>query len=333
MSKTIRGPAILVAGGAGYIGAHTCKALAAAGYLPVTLDNLVMGHAAAVKWGPFHQGDIRDAALVKALVEQYAIQGAIHFAAHSLVGESTRDPAKYYDNNVAAGTVFVQALVEAGVRSLVFSSTAAVYGAPTVSPIPEDQPTDPINPYGGSKLAFEGVLRWMGEAHGLGWTVLRYFNAAGADPDGEIGESHEPETHLIPLLCKAVLGSAPPLTVFGRDYDTPDGTPIRDYVHVADLADAHVLALARLLDGGGDLTLNVGAGEGATVLQLIAAAEAALGRPVPHVFGPRRAGDPLSLVADTRRIRAELGWSPKRSDLPTMVGDAYRWLEKQARGA
>jgi UDP-glucose-4-epimerase GalE len=319
---------ILVAGGAGYIGAQTCKALAQAGYLPVTLDNLVMGHAAAVRWGPFHHGDIRDRELVLRLVREHGVQGAIHFAAHSLVGESVRDPAKYYDNNVAAGVAFTSALIEAGVRALVFSSTAAVYGVPEVSPIPEDHALAPINPYGASKLAFEGALRWLGEAHDLRWTVLRYFNAAGADPDGEVGELHEPETHLIPLLCRAVLGEGPPLTVFGRDYDTADGTPIRDYVHVVDLADAHVRAIGRLLEGGGNLTLNVGAGEGATVLQILAAAQAAIGRPVPHGFGPRRAGDPVSLVADTRRIQAELGWRPLRSDLETMIKDAYRWAER-----
>lgn len=320
---------ILVAGGAGYIGSHTCKALAQAGYLPITLDSLVMGHAEAVKWGPFHQGDIRDKALVRELVGRYGVKGAVHFAAHSLVGESTRDPAKYYDNNVGAGLAFVSALVEAGVDALVFSSTAAVYGVPQFSPIPEEHALDPINPYGASKLAFEQALRWIEAAHGLRTTVLRYFNAAGADPDGETGELHEPETHLIPLLCRAVLGDGPPLTVFGADYDTIDGTAVRDYVHVSDLADAHVLALKRLLEGGCSLTLNLGAGEGATVLQIIQAAEQATGRPVPYKMGPRREGDPVSLVANTHLARTELGWRPKRSDLQTMIADAFRWHQRQ----
>lgn len=320
---------ILVAGGAGYIGSHTCKALALAGYLPITLDNLVMGHAEAVKWGPFYEGDIRDQALVARIVAEHGVEGAIHFAAHSLVGESVRDPLKYYDNNVGAGLAFLSALVSAGVEALVFSSTAAVYGVPQSSPIVEDHPLNPINPYGGSKLAFEHALRWTSEAQGLRYTVLRYFNAAGADPDGEIGEAHEPETHLIPLLCKAMLGEGPPLTVFGDDYETPDGTAIRDYVHVADLADAHVLALQRLLRGGGSLTLNLGAGRGATVIEIIKAAEAAVGAPVPFSIGPRRLGDPISLVADTRSAERELGWRPKRSDLGTMIADAYAWHERQ----
>ncbi len=315
---------ILVAGGAGYIGSHACKALAAAGYSPVTLDNLVMGHADAVKWGPLHEGDIRDEALVTELVARYDIKGAIHFAAHSLIGESNRDPAKYYDNNLTAGVIFAKALADAGVAPLVVSSTASVYGAPEVSPIPESHPTRPINPYGSTKLALEDALRWMEPAYGLNVTVLRYFNAAGADPDGEIGERHEPETHLVPLLCRAMLGRAGPLTVFGDDYPTPDGTAVRDYVHVTDLADAHVLALGRLIEGGRGDTYNVGAGQGASVLQLIKAAEAGAGKPAPYGYGPRREGDPPALVADISRIAADLGWRPTRS-LETMIADAMRF--------
>ena len=235
-------PAILVAGGAGYIGSQTCKALKAAGFLPVTLDNLSTGYAEAVKFGPFVRGDLRDRDLVIETVRAYGSKAAIHFAAFSLVGESVKDPAKYYDNNVAAANSFAKALIDAGVGAFVFSSTAATYGVPTTSPIPESHPTVPINPYGASKLAFEGALRWLGEAHPFRWIALRYFNAAGADLDGEVGESHEPETHLIPNLCKAVLGTGPGLTVFGQDSPTPDGTPIRDYIHVVDLAEAHVLA-------------------------------------------------------------------------------------------
>lgn len=324
---------ILVAGGAGYIGSHTCKALARAGFLPVTLDNLVTGHAQAVKWGPLHEGDIGDQDLVARLVNTYGIRGAVHFAAYSLVGESTRDPTKYYRNNVGAGVSFVQALVGSGVDVIVFSSTAAVYGTPNCSPIPEEHALCPINPYGASKLAFEQLLHWVGEAHGLRSTILRYFNAAGADPEGELGELHEPETHLIPLLCKAVLGEAPSLTVFGDDYPTSDGTAIRDYVHVSDLADAHVLALRRLLDGGDSLTLNLGAGRGATVLEIIRAAEEVLGRPVPYSLGARRDGDPVSLVANTHLAETELNWRPVRSELSSIIADAFRWHEAHGPAA
>ena len=322
-------PAVLVAGGAGYIGSHACKALKAAGYLPVTLDNLSTGYRPAVKWGPLIEADIRDDDAVRAAVAKHGIKAAIHFAAFSLVGESVKDPAKYYDNNVGAAVAFADALIGAGVQALVFSSTAATYGVPSASPIPEDHPTVPINPYGASKLAFEGALRWLGEAHPFRWTALRYFNAAGADPDGEIGESHEPETHLIPNLCKAVVGTGPALTVFGQDYPTPDGTPIRDYIHVTDLAEAHVIAVRRLLEGADSGIFNVGTGEGATVMQIIAAAEAALGRKVPYTVGPRRPGDPPSLVADSSKLKAAFGWTPKHSDLETIISTAARWQRER----
>ena len=322
-------PAILVAGGAGYIGSQTCKALKAAGFLPVTLDNLSTGYAQAVKFGPFVQGDLRDRDLVQQTVRQYGIGAALHFAAYSLVGESVRDPAKYYDNNVGAANSFASALIGAGVEALVFSSTAAVYGVPAASPIPETHPTTPINPYGASKLAFEGALRWLGEAHPFRWTTLRYFNAAGADLDGEVGESHDPETHLIPNLCKAALGIGPGLTVFGQDYPTPDGTPIRDYIHVVDLAEAHVLAVRRLLAGGDSGIFNVGAGEGATVMQIIAAAEATLGVKVPYTVGPRRAGDPPSLVADISKLKAAFGWTPRHSGLESILRTAARWQRER----
>ena len=322
-------PAILVAGGAGYIGSQTCKALKAAGFLPVTLDNLSTGYAQAVKFGPLVKGDLRDHDLVQATVARYGVRGALHFAAYSLVGESVRDPAKYYDNNVGAANAFASALIGAGVEAFVFSSTAATYGTPTVSPIPEGHPTVPINPYGASKLAFEGALRWLGEAHPFRWTALRYFNAAGADLEGEVGESHDPETHLIPNLCKAALGTGPALTVFGQDYPTPDGTPIRDYIHVADLAEAHVLAIRRLLAGGDSGIFNVGTGEGATVMQIIAAAEAVLGLKVPYSVGPRRAGDPPSLVADASRLKTAFGWSARHSDLETIIRTAARWQRER----
>jgi UDP-glucose-4-epimerase GalE len=327
-------PAILVAGGAGYIGSQTCKALKAAGFLPVTLDNLSTGYREAVKFGPFIEGDLRDGDLVTRIVEDYDVQAAIHFAAYSLVGESTRDPAKYYDNNVGAANAFAAALIGAGVDAFVFSSTAAAYGTPSVSPIPETHPTVPINPYGASKLAFEGTLRWLGEAHIFRWTALRYFNAAGADLDGEVGESHEPETHLIPLLCKAVYGKGPALTVYGQDYDTPDGAAVRDYIHVVDLAEAHVLAVRRLLAGGDSGIYNVGTGQGASVLQVIQAAERVLGLKVPHVIGPRRPGDPPSLVADATKLKTAFGWQPRHSDLDTIIATAARWeRERPSWGA
>jgi UDP-glucose 4-epimerase/UDP-arabinose 4-epimerase len=318
-------PAILVAGGAGYIGSQTCKALAAAGYLPVTLDNLSTGYTKAVKWGPFHPGDLSDRALVAEVVRKYRIKGAIHFAAYSLVGESVTNPLKYYENNTGAAVAFLAALIENGVEAFVFSSTAAVYGIPSVSPIPESHATVPINPYGASKLAFENSLRWIGEAHGLRWAALRYFNAAGADPDGETGESHEPETHLIPNMIKAALGTGPALTVFGEDYPTPDGTPIRDYIHVVDLAEAHVLAIRDLLAGGESAVMNVGTGEGVTVKEMIAAAERVMGVVVPRTVGPRRAGDPPSLVADSSLLKRRLGWAPRCSDLDSIIRDAALW--------
>ncbi len=317
--------AILVAGGAGYIGSQTCKALSQAGYLPVTLDNLSTGYAKAVKWGPLIEGDLRDVDLVAKIVREHEVVAAMHFAACSLVGESVTNPAKYYDNNVGAAVLFAKALVDSGVKALIFSSTAAVYGNPETELIAEDHPTRPINPYGASKLAFEQALYWMAQAHDLVYTVLRYFNAAGADLDGDVGESHEPETHLIPNLCKAVLGTGKPLTVFGDDYPTADGTAMRDYIHVVDLAAAHVVALGRMLAGGGCETLNVGTGQGATVAGVIRAAEAALGKKVPHSIGPRRAGDPPVLVADAARIRRVLDWEPRYSDMETIVRTAAAW--------
>ena len=318
-------PAVLVAGGAGFIGAQTCKALHRAGYLPVVLDDLSKGYEPQVKWGPLHRGDIRDRELVKSLVEQYGVQGALHFAAYIEVGESVRDPVKYWDNNVNAAVGFAGALIEAGVEAFLFSSTAAVYGTPEYSPIPESHPTRPINPYGWTKLTFERALADFGAAHPFRWTALRYFNAAGADLDGEIGESHEPESHLIPLAAKAALGKGPGLTVFGNDYPTHDGTPIRDYIHVVDLAEAHVEGLGRLIEGGENLILNVGTGAGHTVLEVIQAAERVAGMPVPHTIGPRRAGDPAALVADAGEIQRRFAWKPRHSDLETILRTAWRW--------
>jgi len=321
----VSGPAILVAGGAGYIGAHTCLRLAEAGYLPVTLDNLATGHREAVKWGPLAVGDIRDVETVRSLVRRHDVKAAIHFAAYSLVAESVANPVKYFDNNVGAGSLFLGALVDAGVEAVVFSSTASVYGVPARSPVVEDDAKAPINPYGASKLAVEGLLGALAAAGRLRHTSLRYFNAAGAAESGEIGEAHDPETHLIPNLLAAARPGAKPMTLFGSDYPTPDGTAVRDYVHVVDLADVHILALRRLLEGGDSQAWNVGSGEGASNRQVLTAAERVLGRPIPHTVGPRRAGDPPALVADPSRLKAALGWAPKLSDLDTIIATAARW--------
>ena len=241
---------ILVTGGAGYIGSHTCKQLAAAGYLPVVLDNLVQGHQWAVKWGPLIVGDISDSELVRRTVREFDIKTVIHFAAHAYVGESVQDPRKYFRNNVSSTLVFLDALLDSGVDNVVFSSSCATYGIPDKLPINEDHPQQPINPYGVSKLMIENVLRWYGKAYGLRSVSLRYFNAAGADPEGEIGEDHSPETHLIPLVIAAAQGKIPEIEIFGTDYDTKDGTAVRDYIHVCDLAAAHVEAVSHLSLGG-----------------------------------------------------------------------------------
>jgi UDP-arabinose 4-epimerase len=320
-------PTVLVAGGAGYIGSHTCKALKHAGLQPVVLDNMAAGNRFALRYGPFHQGDIADAALVRNLAEEHRPAGAILFAGHTAVGESTQNPGKYFRNNVAGALAFLDALKDAEVLRVVFSSSAAVYGFQERMPIAEDSPKDPLSPYAESKWFVERALKWYGSAYGVRSVSLRYFNAAGADPDGELGESHRPETHLIPLACYAALGRAP-LRVFGSDYPTPDGTAIRDYIHVADLADAHVLALHHLMDGGDSLQLNVGTGRGHSVLEVIRAVERAAGTKVRAEYAPRRAGDAPALVADPARIRQRLGWKPRHSSLETIVSTAWRWHQR-----
>jgi UDP-arabinose 4-epimerase len=316
---------VLVTGGAGYIGSHTCKALAAAGHVPVTFDNLSTGHRDAVRWGPFVEGELADRALVERTLREQRIDAVIHFAASAYVGESMSDPAKYFRNNVVHTLALLEAMHAAGVRHIVFSSTCATYGVPRVVPIPEDHPQQPVNPYGESKLFVERALHWHGVAHGLHWLALRYFNAAGADPDGEIGEVHDPETHLIPLAIQAALGQRGPLQVMGTDYDTPDGTAVRDYIHVTDLADAHVRALAYLLGGGASGALNLGTGRGHSVREVIAAVAREAGRPVPAHDAPRRAGDPPALVAAPGRAAEVLGWHPEYSSLDTIVRTALRW--------
>ena len=316
---------ILVTGGAGYVGAHACKALAARGYRPIVFDNLVYGHRAAVKWGPLEVGDIADRARLDAVIAEHRPQAVMHFAAFTYVGESVADPGKYYRNNVAGTLSLLEAMRDHAIGKLVFSSTAATYGTPVSVPIPETATKAPINPYGQSKWTAEQMISDFAVAHGLRSAALRYFNAAGADPDGEIGECHDPESHLIPLAMQAVTGDGPPLSLFGDDYPTPDGTCIRDYVHVTDLADAHVRALEQLDQREGAEAFNLGTGRGASVREVMDAIEQAAGKGVPHSIGPRRAGDPAELVSDPAKAMRELGWKPMLSGLDSIVATAWQW--------
>ena len=316
------GLAILVTGGAGFIGSHTCKALARAGFLPVAFDNLSTGHRDAVRYGPFVPGDVRDAAAVERAIRLHDAEAVIHFAASAYVGESMTNPGLYYDNNLGGMIGLIAGCHAAGVDRIVFSSSCATYGIPDRLPIAETTPQVPINPYGRTKLICEGMLADHARAHGLRFAALRYFNAAGADPEGELFERHEPETHLIPLALRAATGQGPALQVFGTDYPTPDGTCIRDYIHVSDLARAHVLALKHLLAGGETLRLNLGTGKGLSVRQIIAGIEALTGRRMPVIWSPRRPGDPPALVADPREARVKLGFVAGSSDLATLLADA-----------
>jgi UDP-glucose-4-epimerase GalE len=324
---------VLVTGGAGYIGSHACKALAAAGHLPVTYDNLGTGHRALVKWGPLVEGELADRERLQQALRSHRIDAVMHFAASAYVGESMADPGKYFRNNVTGTLTLLEALQAEGVRRIVFSSTCATYGVPTQVPIPEDHPQRPVNPYGESKLFIERALHWYGTCHGLQWLALRYFNAAGADPDGETGEIHEPETHLLPLAMQVALGQREQLQVMGTDYDTPDGTAVRDYIHVTDLADAHVRALDFLARGGASGALNLGTGRGHSVRDVVRAVEAASGRQVRTLDAPRRAGDPPALVSAPGRAAELLGWVPRYSDLPTLVRTALAWHAAHPRAA
>lgn len=316
---------VLVTGGAGYIGSHACKALGAAGYTPVTYDNLSTGWSDAVRFGPFEQGELTDRARLDAVFAAYRPRAILHFAALSQVNESMRDPGLYWHNNVAGSLSLMQAAVAAGCRDIVFSSTCATYGDHDGIVLDEDCAQTPINAYGASKRAIEDMLRDFEAAHGLRHVIFRYFNVAGADPEAEIGEYHRPETHLIPLILEATCGRREALTIFGSDYDTPDGTCIRDYVHVTDLVDAHVLGLKWLLDGRGSRVFNLGTGRGFSVREVIDQSAQVTGRTVPIREGARRPGDCTRLVSGSTRAEADLGWRPARSTLDLMIGDAWRW--------
>jgi UDP-glucose-4-epimerase GalE len=318
---------ILVTGGAGYIGSHTAKLLAAAGHQPVIFDDMSQGHDWAVKWGPLERGSLSDPARLAEVFASRKVDAVVHFAANALVGESMTNPAKYFRNNTVGTLNLLDAMREAGVGTIVFSSTCATYGDPVRVPIDETHPQSPVNPYGESKLMVEKLLRWYGEIHGLQWMALRYFNAAGADPEGEIGEDHDPESHLIPLVIGAALGTRPPAKIFGTDYSTPDGTAVRDYVHVMDLADAHLRALERLGTGTHSQAINLGTGRGHSVREVVDTVARVGGRAVPAVESPRRAGDPPELVAAPARAREVLGWRCQYADLETIVRHAWAWHE------
>lgn len=318
---------ILVTGGAGYIGSHCCKALSREGYNPVTIDNLVYGHKKYVRWGEFFQGDVGNPADLKTCFSRYQIDAVMHFAAYALVGESVQDPLKYYENNLRGTIELLHAVLENGIKYFVFSSTCATYGNPEKTPIDEAHPLNPINPYGKTKRMIEEVLADYHAAYGLNYTSLRYFNAAGADPDGELGEDRDLETHLIPLVLDVAAGKRPAIEVFGTDYATPDGTCIRDYIHVTDLADAHILALKRLMIGGDSGVFNLGTGRGFSVLEIIEHARKITDKDISVENTDRRPGDPPVLIASNEKAVAELGWKPRYADIDDIIGTAWRWQQ------
>ena len=325
-------PRILVTGGAGYIGSHTCKVLAAAGYVPVTYDSLALGHQWAVGFGPLVEGDLADGDRIRDAITEYSIEAVVHFAANAYVGESVEDPRKYFRNNVVNSLNLLEAVVDMNVKHLVYSSTCSIYGIPKEVPIPEDHPQHPLNPYGESKRFVETATEWFGEAYGLQWAALRYFNAAGADSEGEIGEDHDPETHLIPVVIEAALGRRPHVEIFGTDYPTEDGTAVRDYVHVTDLGAAHLSALEYLFRGGEPDAFNLGTGIGHSVRQVIQSVQEVSGREVPFKETDRRRGDPPELVADASRAADILGWRPQFPELDQIVDTAWKWHSKKAGG-
>jgi UDP-arabinose 4-epimerase len=324
---------ILVTGGAGYVGSHACKALAGAGYRPVVYDNLARGHREAVRWGPLVEGDLHDRARLAAALSAHQVTAVMHFAAFAYVGESVADPEIYYANNLGGTLALLGAMRETGVERIVFSSTCAIYGVPDQLPIRETCAKAPLNPYGETKLAIERALHWYAAAYGMRYAALRYFNAAGADPAGETGEDHEPETHLIPLILRAAHGRGDPIQIYGTDYPTPDGTAIRDYIHVSDLAEAHLRALGHLAAGGDSVALNLGTGRGHSVREVIAAVERVGGRKVPQREAARRPGDPPELVADPALALSRLGWQPRHSDLDTIISTALAWETRPGKAA
>lgn len=325
--------AILVLGGAGYIGSHTVYELIDAGREVVIADNLETGHIEAVHpQAKFYQGDIRDRAFVDSVLEAEQIDGVIHFAANSLVGESMTDPLKYYDNNMNGTKVLLQSMVAHGVDKIVFSSTAATYGEPERVPILETDRTEPTNCYGETKLSMEKMFKWTARAHGLRYVSLRYFNACGAHASGKIGEAHNPESHLIPLILQVPNGQREFISIFGDDYDTKDGTCIRDYIHVTDLAQAHILAMDYLMDGGESNIFNLGNGVGFTVKEVIDTAREVTGHPIPAKVTPRRAGDPAQLIASSDKARAVLSWNPQHADLKEIIGSAWNWHKTHPHG-
>ncbi|WP_247217245.1 UDP-glucose 4-epimerase GalE [Synechococcus sp. C9] len=318
---------ILVTGGAGYIGSHTCKALAQAGLTPLVLDNFSTGHPWAVQWGEALTGDLADREWLQAVFQNYDIQAVIHCAASIEAGESMQYPAKYYRNNFVNTLNLLEAMVSSGVKTCIFSSTCAIYGEPQWLPLTENHPQNPVNPYGESKRAIERALHWFSHAYGLRYGALRYFNAAGADLDGALGECHDPETHLIPRILFSLLGGEP-VPIFGTDYDTPDGTAVRDFIHVTDLAQAHVRALDHVQNQQANLTVNLGTGRGYSVRQVITTVEQVTGQRVPVREMGRRPGDAPMLVADVSLAKALFNWQPQYSDLPTIVETAWHWHRK-----
>lgn len=320
MSKTV-----FVTGGAGYVGSHCCKAFANAGWKVVVFDNLSRGWREMVRWGDLIEGDILDLESLKAAMARVKPDAVAHFAAFAYVGESVEEPGMYYRNNSLGTLNILDAMRANNVKNIVFSSTCATYGVPVRTPIDEEHPQSPINPYGWSKFIVEKMLADYSVAHGLRYAAMRYFNAAGADPDGTIGERHEPETHVIPLAIRGALKNDYTFTIFGNDFDTRDGTGLRDYIHVADLADAHCRALEYLLGGGASDVFNLGTGNGTTVEEIAAAVEYVSGRPLPRKIGPRRAGDPPALVASAEKAERILGWKPQHSDIKNIIASAWRW--------
>lgn len=325
--------AILVLGGAGYIGSHMVDTLLSDGRDVVVVDNLLTGHRAAVPAGvPFYEVDIRDKAALREVFEKENIEQVVHFAASSIVPESMADPLKYFDNNTAGMIALLEVMLEFDVKQIVFSSTAATYGIPEENPIKETTPQNPINPYGESKLQMEHIMKWADEAYGLKWVALRYFNVAGAKADGSIGEDHPVETHLVPIILQTALGQREKIMMYGDDYNTPDGFNVRDYVHVMDLANAHVLALNYLAKGNDSNQFNLGSANGFSVKQMVEAAREATGKEIPAEVGPRRAGDPDSLVASSDKAREILGWAPKYDDVKEIIKTAWTWHQKHPNG-